>query len=235
MLMPWLDPTKAEIERSAVYTFHGLVADRWRSGRILLAGDAAHQTPPFIGQGMCAGMRDAANLAWKLAAVLEGRADEGLLDSYQAERDPHAWAVIGAAVGFGQWICTTDPAAAAARDEEMREMAATAGEAPDLMPLLTAGRAVGTGGGGLSPQPRIDGQLLDERSGRGICLLTRTPLDAVQASLIEQHGCVLPAEGPLADLLGEDEAVCLRPDRYLLAAGSLEAVLAAVATCFASA
>ncbi len=72
MMQRWLGPEDAVLERAAVYTFHSLVQEGWRKGRLLLAGDACHQTPPFLGQGMCAGMRDAANLAWKLAAVLRG-------------------------------------------------------------------------------------------------------------------------------------------------------------------
>ena len=68
MMARWLGPEDARLERAAVYTFHSVVQEGWRKGRLLLAGDACHQTPPFLGQGMCAGMRDAANLAWKLAA-----------------------------------------------------------------------------------------------------------------------------------------------------------------------
>ena len=73
--------------RASVYEFHGVVATPWRSGRLLIAGDAAHQMPPFQGQGLCAGIRDVANLSWKLAWVLAGRAPEALLDSYEAERE----------------------------------------------------------------------------------------------------------------------------------------------------
>ena len=94
---PWLgavDPTSSPMLRQAIYTFRALVADRWQRGRVFLLGDAAHQTPPFIGQGMCAGIRDAANLTWKLALVLAGRADDALLDTYQAERRPHVRRVI---------------------------------------------------------------------------------------------------------------------------------------------
>ena len=83
-----------EITRSVVYTFESLIAKRWRNGRLLIAGDSAHRTPPFLGQGMCAGIRDAANLAWKLAAVCQGRAQETLLDTYEPERIPHVRAFI---------------------------------------------------------------------------------------------------------------------------------------------
>ncbi|MDI1363952.1 MAG: bifunctional 3-(3-hydroxy-phenyl)propionate/3-hydroxycinnamic acid hydroxylase, partial [bacterium] len=105
-----------EIERKAVYRFHGLVAETWRAGRVLIAGDAAHQTPPFAGQGMCAGIRDAANLAWKLAAVLHGDAADVLLDSYQVEREPNARAYIRLAIEMGRVVCTLDPQLALARN-----------------------------------------------------------------------------------------------------------------------
>lgn len=81
------------ILRTLVYTFNALMAERWREGRVLLAGDAAHTTPQFIGQGMNAGVRDAYNLGWKLDAVLRGQAGEALLDSYEQERRPHAAAM----------------------------------------------------------------------------------------------------------------------------------------------
>ena len=85
LLRPWIDPDDADIERAAVYTFHSAVAEQWRSGRLLLAGDSAHQTPPFLGQGMCAGVRDAANLAWKLERIVRGLDDDFLLDTYQSD------------------------------------------------------------------------------------------------------------------------------------------------------
>lgn len=92
------------LRRKVVYTFHARVADRWREGRVLLAGDAAHLTPPFAGQGMNSGVRDAANLAWKLAAVVKGDAHERLLDTYQAERKPHAWSLIQMALRIGSYM-----------------------------------------------------------------------------------------------------------------------------------
>ncbi len=79
MLKPWnIDPAKSTIERAVVYTFHSALSTRWRRERLLLAGDAAHQMPPFLGQGMCSGLRDAANLAWKLRDVIAGDAPEQL-------------------------------------------------------------------------------------------------------------------------------------------------------------
>jgi 3-(3-hydroxy-phenyl)propionate hydroxylase len=101
LLSPWLNASEAVIERAAVYTFHSAIAQQWRSGRLLLAGDSAHQTPPFLGQGMCAGIRDAANLAWKLDYVLQGKAAPGLLDTYQSERAPHVREFIELAIRLG--------------------------------------------------------------------------------------------------------------------------------------
>jgi 3-(3-hydroxy-phenyl)propionate hydroxylase len=89
LLERWLTPEDAELERAVCYTFHSAIAARWRSGRLLIAGDSAHQTPPFLGQGMCAGVRDAANLAWKLARVLRGQADDALLDTYESDEPAH--------------------------------------------------------------------------------------------------------------------------------------------------
>jgi 3-(3-hydroxy-phenyl)propionate hydroxylase len=100
------EPADAQlaITRKVVYAFHARVAQRWKSGRVLLAGDAAHLTPPFAGQGMNSGVRDAANLAWKLAAVVQGRLPASLLESYEQERKPHAWSLIKMAVRIGTFM-----------------------------------------------------------------------------------------------------------------------------------
>lgn len=95
------------IVRRQVYTFHARMADKWREGRIFLGGDAAHLTPPFAGQGMNSGVRDAHNLAWKLACVVKGELGPGLLDTYQKERAPHAWALIELAVNIGKVMMPT--------------------------------------------------------------------------------------------------------------------------------
>jgi 3-(3-hydroxy-phenyl)propionate hydroxylase len=104
LIRPWTGavPTaELDLVRTAEYTFRAQIADRWRARRVFLLGDAAHLTPPFIGQGMGAGLRDAANLAWKLAAVLDGRLPDSALDSYQVERAPHARAMIDLAKLIG--------------------------------------------------------------------------------------------------------------------------------------
>ncbi len=119
-LEPWdVTPANATLERHAVYSFQARWVELWRLGRVLLAGDAAHQMPPFAGQGLCSGLRDAANLAWKLALVLDGRAGPALLDTYAVERMPNVQGVIEFSMELGKVICVPDPAEAEARDAAM--------------------------------------------------------------------------------------------------------------------
>ena len=104
LLRPWGELGQMKIERRAVYRFHARCCERFSRGRIFLAGDAAHITPPFVGQGLVAGLRDAANLCWKLAAVIQGQAAPRILDSYDQERRPHAKAMIGLAKLMGRMV-----------------------------------------------------------------------------------------------------------------------------------
>lgn len=112
LLAPWARAEDIEIERVAVYRFHARVADRFSKGRAFLVGDAAHITPPFAGQGLVAGLRDVANLSWKLAWVAHGRADEHILDSYDVERRPHAKAIINLALFMGKLVMPSNRLAA---------------------------------------------------------------------------------------------------------------------------
>jgi hypothetical protein len=108
------------LPRHTAYTFQASWCDTWRHGRLLLAGDSAHLMPPFAGQGMCSGLRDAANLAWKLDLILDGRADDGILDSYGPERAGQVRHFIEASMALGDVICLPDPVAAAERDRAMQ-------------------------------------------------------------------------------------------------------------------
>ncbi|KUH85579.1 MULTISPECIES: bifunctional 3-(3-hydroxy-phenyl)propionate/3-hydroxycinnamic acid hydroxylase [unclassified Mycobacterium] len=109
-----------EILRAVVYSHHVRLADRWRVGRVFLAGDAAHAMPPWIGQGMSAGVRDAANLCWKIAAVLRRQAPEKLLGSYETERKPHVTEVTRRAVRVGRVITERHPFIAGLRNHSLR-------------------------------------------------------------------------------------------------------------------
>jgi flavoprotein hydroxylase len=133
LLAPWgLTPDNATLERHAVYTFQARWVDEWRRGRLLLAGDAAHQMPPFAGQGMCSGIRDAANLAWKLDLVLRRLAPESILDTYASERSVQVRATVEFSIELGKVICVPDPAEAAARDAAMVAAAQDRGPTPPL-------------------------------------------------------------------------------------------------------
>lgn len=224
LVSPWVKPGQAEIERAVIYTFHSVIAQGWRRGPLLLAGDAAHQTPPFLGQGMCAAIRDVANLAWKLEAMWQGRADERLLDSYEAERSPHVHAFIDLAVKLGAIIQTTDPQAARERDARFTAGAPEIFEfpAPRLGPGLWCGDAAPVAQ--VFPQPVLaDGRLLDAAIGPNFALLaTPAVLQAVGESSrrwCRRHAAVMhPATDPaLADWLQRHgvAAVLLRPDRYV--------------------
>lgn len=148
----YLGRHQAEIVRVATYTFRSLVTDPWRIGRIVLAGDSAHQMPPFLGQGMCSGIRDAQNLAFKLDWALRGGAD--LLDTYQLEREPHVRAVIEKGIELGRLQTVRDPILAAARDTRLQAQR-TSGAPTDKLrfPGLTGGfRYDSPGAGELFPQ-----------------------------------------------------------------------------------
>ncbi len=122
LLSPWGSPDDMEIERTAVYRFHARTVERFQKGQVFLAGDAAHITPPFVGQGLVAGLRDAANLCWKLAWVLRGRASASILETYDEERRPHAKAMIALARLAGRLIMPTSRAQALATGILMRAL-----------------------------------------------------------------------------------------------------------------
>ncbi|MGW2954416.1 bifunctional 3-(3-hydroxy-phenyl)propionate/3-hydroxycinnamic acid hydroxylase MhpA [Streptomyces eurythermus] len=240
LVAPWLPPSYGgdfEILRKTRYTFRARLADRWRSGRVFLLGDAAHLTPPFIGQGLCAGLRDAYNLTWKLARVLRQGGDERLLDTYENERKPHARHVIRLAVAMG-WAMTggQDGAAALRRGLlaaacRIPGLAALAGR--DLSPPLTAGPLVrrrlrGALVGTHCPQPWVTAEgrrmRLDEVLGDSFSVLTAAdPWPSLSALA---HGLGVRAvpvtdlgdDGALAAWLraGRADAVLLRPDRVVM-------------------
>lgn len=136
LLSAWqLTPDMATIVRQAIYVFDSTMADPWRSRRVFLMGDAAHTAPPYLGQGLLSGIRDAANLSWKMAAVLTGHAHDRFLDSYELERRSHVAALIEMACNQGRLILATDPEQIRVRDEVLRS-----GKGPrPAFPRLTSG------------------------------------------------------------------------------------------------
>ncbi len=251
LLRPWMKPGQARLWRIAAYRFHALVAQPWRFGRAFLAGDAAHQTPPFMGQGLNQGLRDALNLCWKLAMVVQGRAGDALLDSYEPERRPNVREVIALTRDLGKIVCERDPVLVARRDAHLKAEAA-AGRADvvrqDLLPAILHGLvATGTPGAGAPcPQPFVErpqGRLrLDDALGDdGFRLILRA--DAVLPSeadaMLARLGCrvlrlglppLVEVEGLLAGWMDGHGAVAVleRPDHVVFGTAADEAGTAAL-------
>lgn len=234
LVRPWVTPEQADIERAVIYTFHSVIAQGWRKGRLMLAGDAAHQTPPFLGQGMCAAIRDVSNLAWKLDAVLRERADSQLLDTYESERSPHVHAFIDLAVKLGDIIQTTDLEAARQRDAKFKAGSPEIFEFP--APRLGPGVWQGTHPvvGQIFPQPLLaNGALLDTALGLRFAVIADAALLAAVDEATREHwqaleAVVRPAHDPeLQAWLNQHgvHAVVLRPDRYIVGVAQTAAQL----------
>ena len=242
LLEPWYRPEDGPLTRSAVYEFRSMLADQMRSGRVLLVGDAAHLTPPFLGQGLCSGLRDAANVAWKLDLVLRGLAGAELLDTIDPERQPQNEAIIRLAIELGKVLCQLDPKAAAERDAMLRQV-----DAPpplDLPPLSSGAlhRPAGTGSDPLAGALSVQGVVrragregrFDDVVGRGFQLIVasgdplaelsseqRALIDALDMSVASldpaEPGGVHDVDGRLTAWLAghEAHAVIVRPDFYV--------------------
>ena len=250
LLARWIAPEDGVLWRKAAYRFHALVAKDWRKRRVFLAGDAAHQQPPFLGQGMCQGIRDAVNLTWKLEHVLamgdsvanDARCDE-LLNSYGLERDAHVRALTTTIKGIGRYICERDPALARARDTKLlADQGGIVKSVPrqDLIPPLSTGllsrkshAAIGT----LFVQPRVfhegTATLMDDVHGCGWRLVLN-PI--VQGELIldmayeafQAFEWLTMIRLQETERVGADwflrypcDAVLIRPDHYVYAVGSV--------------
>ena len=232
LLEPWDVAGAVTLERKAVYRFHARLAEQWRAGPVILAGDAAHQMPPFAGQGMCSGMRDAANLWWKLAAIVRGGADDALLDDYQREREANVRGIVDMAILMGRTVCVSDPEAAAARDAAMLADRA-AGRSPDSQtgyPPINAGRilAGSAAAGSYFPQPcSHDARQvrLDDVTGPGPVLITRDVAGLGDGGEVRVYRLTDPALAFAADALvgwldsHDAPAVLVRPDHYVFGTG----------------
>jgi 3-(3-hydroxy-phenyl)propionate hydroxylase len=234
-LLAPVDVAGLTIVRAAEYTFRAAVAGSWRVGRVFLAGDAAHLTPPFVGQGLGLGLRDVHQLAWKLAAVLAGDADDGLLDSYQAEREPHARALIRVARLLGRLMTGGGRGGAVVRRGVLaaaRRIPAVAALATrSRTPPLRSGPLVERGGragrrlaGTLVPQPQVlaDGRRLrlDDVLGEGSAELRVAGAGFVVRGADGAETSIEDPGGTLARWLrhGHASAVVVRPDRIVRSA-----------------
>jgi 3-(3-hydroxy-phenyl)propionate hydroxylase len=237
LLRPWLPPEHYAIRRAAVYQFHAATAGRWREGRVFLAGDAAHQTPPFLGQGLNAGFRDAVNLGWKIPLVQAGVCDARLLESYADERDAHARDLVEWAVEVGRLMETLAAREAGRPDPypatDERSGYGQGRTVPPLRdgvlvePQVRAGRPVG----GLLRQPTVrppagEPRRLDELLGRGFAVVGRKEDDlrpgAEARDVLRRLGGrevsldgLEVTQGELDRLLDDHPAAVLRPDRYV--------------------
>ena len=246
LLEPWsLTPDNAQLERSAVYRFQARWTEHWVSGRCMIAGDAAHLMPPFAGEGMCAGLRDAVALGWRLSAILDGTLSPDVLQSYESERIAHAKHYIQFSQDLGDIICIADPDKAAERDARMMADLAARNHEPITGDLVKLGPGVWCddtkGAGELSPQGivRFDGQSdrFDQVVGQDwMVIAVDRPkeglLSAAQIDALTRLGGRLLSIGPDGsgyDVISEDSAysywmaevdanyVILRPDFYVAA------------------
>jgi 3-(3-hydroxy-phenyl)propionate hydroxylase len=237
LLRPWLPPEHYTLRRAAVYQFHAATAGRWREGRVFLAGDAAHQTPPFLGQGLNSGFRDAVNLGWKIPLVQAGLCEGRLLDSYAQERDAHARDLVEWAVAVGQLMETLAAREAGEPDPYPKtDQSAGYGQGRTAPPLrggvlLDAQARAGRPVGELLRQPTVrrpGGRAcrLDELLGRGFAVVGRKRSDLrlgrEAAALLQRLGGravgleeLEVTEGDFDRLFDSHPAALLRPDRYV--------------------
>jgi 3-(3-hydroxy-phenyl)propionate hydroxylase len=249
LLKPYRDIEPGQVERAVAYRFHALLADRLRAGRCFLLGDAAHMMPPFAGQGLNSGVRDAANLCWKLADVVAGRAGDALLDTYDTERRPHAQATIDLSVRLGRIVMTTSRRRAWLRDQLVHAAMRTRPGRRYLTEMryrpagrITAGAVVHLDNaaqplvGTMLPQPRIlDGddhriRRLDDVLGPNWSLLGINVDDPAWA----QAGPAHPPGGVRVDVMLNDRAPRTRDGRLAVADadGRLDALFAGLAGHF---
>lgn len=232
LLSPWLRPGSYRIMRTDTYEWHARLVRGWRKGRILLAGDAAHEMPPMLGQGMCSGLRDAMNLAWKLASVVQGSSPDRLLDTYEIERSAHVLPYI----------------VESARQSNLIESFGNGGQLPEhatpqvldrarplLGPGLTSKPAEAVGQ--LAPQPRSsDGARLDDVTGYNFVVVGSSKTieavdDEIRALWRRLDAVVLTETGDVVDrwlATNNADTAIIRPDRYAyaLSAGPKELALA---------
>ena len=248
LLEPWgLTPDNATLERSAVYRFQARWAEQWRVGRCMIAGDAAHLMPPFAGEGMCAGFRDAVALGWRLNGIVAGKLPDAVLDSYESERIHHAKHYIDFSQELGKIICIADPQEAAVRDQKMKAELAARNYEPITGDLVHLGPGVWcedtAAAGELSTQGVVEyagkRDRFDQAVGQGWIVVgfntdPAETLDSRQLEVLDNlggktvsvgstPGCdAIDVDGTYADWMANIDAkyVILRPDFYVAATAS---------------
>lgn len=238
LIGPWVEGISCdqlELVRVAEYHFRAQLADRWRDRNVFLLGDAAHLTPPFIGQGLGAGVRDSLNLGWKIAGVISGDLPESVLDTYEAERKPHARALIRLAKLIGLSMTQGGKAGDLLRRAVAPRLHWIPGlrdrlldsETPPLRTsaLVEARRPGNSLNGRLCPNARLaDGTRYDDVTGGGFVFVTAVPLSPRQRALLADRGTeVLEVEpgSPLTTWLADAKATAalVRPDFTVMRAG----------------
>ena len=252
LVRPWLGDTPIdalELVRVTAYTFRAQVASRWRDRNVFLLGDAAHLTPPFVGQGMAAGLRDALNLTWKLVGVLDGTLPESMLDTYEQERKLHAAAMIlmavsvGAAMTGGGRVGDLIRHVVFPRMQNVRlpgtRVSIADGVAPGLRSseLVIKSRTPGGLAGTLCPNPVLNDRLrFDEVVGNRFALITSSPLTDAQRNELASRGAAVVLAAPGSEFdgwlrKGRASAAIVRPDRAVMHAGrNIRAICDAVPT-----
>jgi 3-(3-hydroxy-phenyl)propionate hydroxylase len=239
LLSRWIAPDEGRLWRRASYRFHALVAQEWRRGNVFIAGDAAHQQPPFLGQGMCQGIRDVANLTWKLQQVIAGKATDALLDSYGQERAAHVQQLTATIKMIGASICERDPEAAKQRDQKLLEACGGIVKTvprQDLIPRLSSGFLhAGTHAaiGSLFVQPKVlwqgQARLLDDVAGAGwrivlgteardwVFSLNAERFNVLKFSNVVEAGTLKEVDQVLSHWFAAHavQAAIVRPDHYV--------------------
>lgn len=223
LLRPWIPDDGGEIVRAAAYRFHAVVAERWREGRVFLAGDSAHQMPPFIGQGMCSGIRDAANLAWKLKSVLKHGVPETLLDSYEVERRSHVERCIAMSIEAGQIVSGQ---VAKLPETDVNEVERWSRLPPLTKGVFSSGSDNRIGHQARQPKVRANGTslLLDDLGGADWYLLSRVSYKTggwCRTVLVDD---LVDLDGSLDLLLAGRAAVLIRPDRYVFGSADEDSI-----------
>ena len=235
----WLKPEEYKIIRKAVYQFHSVIAKNFQKGNCFLIGDAAHQAPPFMGEGMMSGYRDAVNLSWKIAASIKNKLNTNLVDSFETERIPHSRFVVKNSAGIGELM---EAYAEAETPEEVSQDLVQKGYGSFILPNLTKGLFFGgkadesMNAGEIFPQPvEYDSEKVVKRMdhilGKNFSLISKSPmeisedhyefLDLIECKLVILEKKYIEENPWMKSFMEKDRAFLVRPDRYIFGSTNL--------------